>query len=184
MPIKTFTTGEVLTAADTNTYLTNAGSQYVAAGTFTNVASVDVTGFSSTFDFYQLFLLIKKHTAGVCDVTAQVVAGATVRNAGYYGAVRYAAFDATTGFAANRNNGANIYVTSTAQANPSVINASVHGIDDQEFVFNMQAYDSANSRAIYGSYTNYTAPNSFTLIRFTGTANITGYWNLTGIRKP
>ena len=33
MAIKTFTTGEVLTAADTNTYLANSGLVYVASGT-------------------------------------------------------------------------------------------------------------------------------------------------------
>jgi len=41
MAIKTFTTGEVLTAADTNTYLTNSGFQYVSSGSFTNAASFD-----------------------------------------------------------------------------------------------------------------------------------------------
>ncbi len=183
MAIKTFTTGEVLTAADTNTYLTNSGFQYVSSGSFTNAASFDVTGFSSTFDFYQLTFAAKKHTAGVCDITAVIVSGTTPRTTQYYGATRFAAFDATVGFAANRSNGANFYATSTTATNVSVANAMIHGIDDLEFVINLQSYDTANSRALYGSYSNYAATSSFTLIRFTGTANITGYWNLTGVRK-
>lgn len=183
MAIKTFTTGEVLTASDTNNFLANSGFQYINNGTFSNAASVDVTGFSSLFDFYQLTFAVRKHTAGVCDVTAQLFSGATVRNTQYYGASRFAAFDATVGFAANRSNGTNFYVLSTGNANTSMMDAMVHGVDDGEFVINLQGYDTANSRAIYGSYSNYAASSSFTLIRFTGTANITGYWNVAGMRK-
>jgi hypothetical protein len=56
MAIKTFTTGEVLTAADTNTYLANSGlvlvkSQTVGAG----VGSVTVSSaFNSTYDNYHV----------------------------------------------------------------------------------------------------------------------------------
>jgi hypothetical protein len=54
MAIKTFTTGEVLTAADTNTYLANSGLVYIKSQTIgSSVGSVTVTGaFSSTFDNY------------------------------------------------------------------------------------------------------------------------------------
>jgi hypothetical protein len=54
MAIKTFTTGEVLTAADTNTYLANSGLVYVTSATIgTAVSSVTVSSvFSSTFDSY------------------------------------------------------------------------------------------------------------------------------------
>lgn len=54
MAIKTFTTGEVLTASDTNTYLTNAGLVYITSTTVGSaVASVTVSNcFSSTYDNY------------------------------------------------------------------------------------------------------------------------------------
>ena len=54
MAIKTFTTGEVLTAADTNTYLANSGLVYITQATLTGSA-VSIQGcFSATFDSYLL----------------------------------------------------------------------------------------------------------------------------------
>jgi hypothetical protein len=58
MAIKTFTTGEVLTASDTNTYLANSGLVYVTSVTVpTSPASntVSVSGcFTSTYDNYKI----------------------------------------------------------------------------------------------------------------------------------
>ena len=48
MAIKTFTTGEVLTAADTNTYLANSGLVYVTGAAFTAQSSVPVSGVFTT----------------------------------------------------------------------------------------------------------------------------------------
>jgi hypothetical protein len=60
MAIKTFTTGEVLTAADTNTYLANSGLVYIAGATFSGITSgapLDVNSvFSSTYTNYLLLL--------------------------------------------------------------------------------------------------------------------------------
>ena len=58
MAVKTFTTGEVLTAADTNTYLANAGLVYITSVTIgSNVATVTVSNcFSSTYDHYRIIL--------------------------------------------------------------------------------------------------------------------------------
>jgi hypothetical protein len=58
MAIKTFTTGEVLTAADTNTYLANSGLVYVTKATVgTGVSSVTVTNaFNSTYDNYKIVM--------------------------------------------------------------------------------------------------------------------------------
>ena len=56
MAIKTFTTGEVLTAADTNTYLANSGLVFVKSQTVgSSVGSVTITNvFSSTYDNYKV----------------------------------------------------------------------------------------------------------------------------------
>jgi len=58
MAIKTFTTGEVLTAADTNTYLANSGLVYIKSQTIGSaVATVNVTSaFSSTYDNYKIVI--------------------------------------------------------------------------------------------------------------------------------
>jgi hypothetical protein len=58
MAIKTFTTGEVLTAADTNTYLANSGLVFVSSTTVGSaVSSVTVSdAFSATYDNYLIVL--------------------------------------------------------------------------------------------------------------------------------
>ena len=65
MAVKTFTS-EVLTSADTNTYLANSGLVYVTSVTVgTGVASVTVSScFSSTYDAYRIVF-----TAGVASTT-------------------------------------------------------------------------------------------------------------------
>jgi len=58
MAVKTFTTGEVLTAADTNTYLNNGGLVYVKSQTIGSaVSSVTVSdAFSATYDNYRIVI--------------------------------------------------------------------------------------------------------------------------------
>jgi hypothetical protein len=52
MAIKTFTTGEILTASDTNTYLNNGGLVYIGAYT-ASAATLFIDGcFTSTYDNY------------------------------------------------------------------------------------------------------------------------------------
>lgn len=57
MAVKTFTTGEVLTAADTNTYLNNGGLVYIASNTATSGTTLQIDScFSSSFDAYRIIL--------------------------------------------------------------------------------------------------------------------------------
>lgn len=65
MAVKTFTTGEVLTAADTNTYLNNGGLVYISGTTIgTTVSSVVVSNcFSSTYDNYRIVIDINSQSA-------------------------------------------------------------------------------------------------------------------------
>lgn len=68
MAIKTFTTGEVLTASDTNTYLANSGLVYVTSQTFTGSSSPTVISFNncftSSFTNYRIVLNLNGGTAG------------------------------------------------------------------------------------------------------------------------
>jgi hypothetical protein len=89
MAIKTFTTGEVLTAADTNTYLANSGLVFVKQVTVgSSATSIPVTSaFSSTYDNYKIII-----AGGVGSTTEnmRVILGATVTGyafGGYF--VRY-----------------------------------------------------------------------------------------------
>jgi len=84
MAIKTFTTGEVLTASDTNTYLANSGLVFVKSQTIgTAVSSVTVTSaFSTDYDNY--LITVAGGTAST-STFAKLTLGATTAN--YYYAV-------------------------------------------------------------------------------------------------
>jgi hypothetical protein len=57
MAVKTFTTGEVLTASDTNTYLNNGGLVYIAQATATSGSTLAVDNcFTSTYDNYRIVI--------------------------------------------------------------------------------------------------------------------------------
>ena len=101
MSVKTFTT-EVLTSADTNTYLTNSGLVYVTSATIgTTVSSVTVSNaFSATYDNYVIMI-----SGGVAstDLNLQLKLGSTAT--GYYYGGMYAKYDGTaSAFAAVANN--------------------------------------------------------------------------------
>lgn len=84
MAIKTFTSGEVLTAADTNTYLANSGLVYITSGTVTTGGNLSITGcFSSTYDSYRVVVSnFALSTAG--DLEVRLSVGGSVTSAGYY----------------------------------------------------------------------------------------------------
>lgn len=64
MAVKTFTTGEVLTASDTNTYLANSGSVYITTASFSGASSVSVDNcWTSTFTNYQVVVNITSATS-------------------------------------------------------------------------------------------------------------------------
>lgn len=95
MAIKTFTTGEVLTASDTNTYLANAGLVYVTEATFTSTPTVTVSNcFTSTYANYRI-LVYAEGTSNTNALTMTFISGGTERTAGYYGQVM--SYDPTAG---------------------------------------------------------------------------------------
>jgi hypothetical protein len=56
MAIKTFTTGEVLTASDTNTYLANSGLVYVNSTTLSGASTNLASCFNATYDNYRVVI--------------------------------------------------------------------------------------------------------------------------------
>jgi hypothetical protein len=113
MAIKTFTSGEVLTAADTNTYLANAGLVFVKSQTVGNaVASVTVTdAFSATYDYYKI---IYTDGVGSAENGISMTLGATVTGY-YYGIVigRYDNVGSLSGGGANAAAWASVGFTDT-----------------------------------------------------------------------
>jgi hypothetical protein len=78
MAIKTFTTGEVLTAADTNTYLANSGLVYISTTTFSGGSTVQFnTCFSNTYTNYRALI---SYTGGSANaVYLRWLIGSTVQ---------------------------------------------------------------------------------------------------------
>jgi hypothetical protein len=120
MAIKTFTTGEVLTASDTNTYLANSGLVYIKQQTIgSGVSSVTVSdAFSASFDNY----IITCHGgASTAQGPLGLQLGATTT--GYYGNMIYGTHGSTAVLAVSDNNAARF--THIGSANGDFISLNV-----------------------------------------------------------
>jgi hypothetical protein len=119
MAIKTFTTGEVLTAADTNTYLANSGLVFVKSQTIgTGVSSVAVTSaFSSTYDNYRI--VVSGGVGSALQAIAMIMTGST---ASYYQILAYWTYALAAPSALSVNNGANwTYIGESGDSNTIAI---------------------------------------------------------------
>lgn len=85
MAVKTFSTGEVLTAADTNTYLNNGGWVYISQTDLGGNTAVNIDGcFTATYDNYQVvinsfrgasagYLIVQTRASAVTDTGTNYV---------------------------------------------------------------------------------------------------------------
>jgi hypothetical protein len=179
----TATAGTNTTQLATTAFANTAGGTIrVGGGSFTNVASFDVTGFSSSYDFYQLIMLIGGASA-VVGLTAQLFEGGTVRNATYYGQQFLAVYTGTTGVFNTRSAGTTFAFPDCAVSPKTLINATISGIGNGQFNMSHTAMDNANVGSWFGGYSNYAATNSFDRIRITGNGNISGAYQLLGVKK-
>ena len=120
MAIKTFTSGEVLTAADTNTYLANAGLVYVAGGSLSLTTSrLNVLGvFSSTFRNYRVtFNIVARSTANRFDM--HYLVGSTLVAANYYQGGIGSDFSANTVIYFQRSNNDSSFIMDNNSASAS-----------------------------------------------------------------
>lgn len=85
MAIKTFSSGEVLTAADTNTYLNNGGLVYVTTATASNTAAaLNITScFSATYDNYRIEIT-NIRSSSAANISWQLLNGSTPVTTGTY----------------------------------------------------------------------------------------------------
>ena len=93
MAIQTFTAGQILTAADTNTYLNNGGLVYITQATIGSaVASAAVAGcFSSTYENYKIIV-----NGGVGSTVQAIGLSLTGSATGYYGSTIVAAYNSAS----------------------------------------------------------------------------------------
>jgi hypothetical protein len=78
MAIQTFTSGQILTAADTNEYLANSGLVYVNSKTFSGSGTVSCTSFfNSTYDHYKIVMSCTSASASAQIVETRLMVGAS-----------------------------------------------------------------------------------------------------------
>lgn len=168
MAIKTFTTGEVLTASDTNTYLANSGLVYVKSQTVgTGVSSVSVTSaFLTDYDAYQIV-----YSGGMmsADTALGLQLGSTT--SGYYGSYVYGSYSASTVAAASDNNGAKF--TYCGGGDPYTGASCIFTLNNpfltkQTYIHAPVAYQT-NVGTYVGRLANTTSYTAFTISPFSGT---------------
>ena len=174
MAIKTFTTGEVLTASDTNTYLANSGLVFVKEQTIgALVSSVTVTSaFSATYDAYQIVVAGGASNGGNGVAVLQIVAAAT----GYYLGGNYSTF---AGVAST------IFGSNVTGWNLSAYNTNHVGFNifvNQPFLTKNTSYSTNyygpsttdGAGTIQGFLNNTTSYTDFTLIFGSGAFRVSG----------
>jgi len=184
MAIKTFTTGEVLTSADTNTYLANSGLVYIGAYTAT-AATLFIDGcFTSTYSNYFItFQSTSVTTTG--SFQFKLRASGTANSANYYygGLQYYTTIGATT--QQGSNDAAMIFSAASGSAMtystiqvsmPAVAQPTSIIIDSSSYFSN---YAGASIRGYHGLSTAY---DGFELTMNTG-ATIAGTLRIYGIRQ-
>ena len=182
MAIKTFTTGEVLTAADTNTYLANSGLVYITQATLTSTAINIVGCFSATYDSYK-FVFTNARLGAAAQIQFQMLNGSTpVTTAtynytrwGYNGAVvntstAGATFGSFGFYDSNTSNGSAEVFSPFLAKTTGAISANVYGGNSN------LAYPETN----YTQNTNGTSYDGIRLIAggstfFEGTVRVYGY---------
>ena len=167
MAIKTFTTGEVLTASDTNTYLANSGLVFVKSQTVgTAVSSVTVSSaFSSTYDNYKIIWSGGTQSA---STAIKLQLGSTVTD--YYGFLVYGTFTGITVSGANDNASTSFTYAGGGDTARSYAECELY---TPFATFPTQIKSSVRYGNTYGNYigsqTTNASHTAFTLIPFTGT---------------
>jgi len=85
MAVKTFAVGELVTASDANTYLANAGLDYIGVSTASAATTLTISGFSSTWENYRIVASNVTATSGA--LVAYVALNGTASGTTYYSAV-------------------------------------------------------------------------------------------------
>ncbi len=185
MAIKTFTTGEVLTASDTNTYLANSGLVFVASTTFSASTGVEMSNcFSSTYDNYEVHTTY--YGSASTNTSFQLMTGtntkdnsATYNRVGWYWTTAFTNFNAaaqTTWFNANHGSTASSYSNSQM----TIYRPNVSGVKTES---RLRSYAGDSDLTVnIDQYT--TATTAYTgLYLFPQSNNITGTITIFGYRK-
>lgn len=171
MAIKTFTSGEVLTASDTNTFLANSGLVYIKSQTVGNaVSSVQVTGaFSADYDNYKIVY----NNGSSSNTTVIGLTFGSNTTANYYFSFIYATFGVNSALADTGNNtGRFTYAGQLHSTGASGANIEVMQPFLSKFTYISNPCYAGNgtySGTQMGTLADTTSYTSFTLTANTGT---------------
>lgn len=185
MAIKTFTTGEVLTAADTNTYLANSGLVYITSGSFSGTTNIDGI-FTSTYDNYRIVATgLGGTVGGLSNFNFRNTSNATDSSNVYYTAARR--FDSGTNY--DFSQGALTYATTAINVATGAISGFVMDIFSPRlstFTFiNLAGMGAISAISTVQSNSYFGATTAFAGIQFTqssGSLNA-GTYTVFGYRK-
>jgi hypothetical protein len=160
MAIKTFTTGELLSSSDTNTYLANSGLVYVTSATIgSGVATVAVaSAFSSTYDNYKIIV-----NGGIGNASQAISMYLTGSTASYYQYLAYWSYAAGSPTSAGVNNAASWGFIGESSANSNVINIDIINPNLAKYTYFNGAYIGTVAGTIAGYHGVATAYTGFTL---------------------
>ena len=185
MAVKTFTS-EVLTSADTNTYLANAGLVYVASTTFSASSGVEMSScFSSTYDNYEVHTTL--YGSGSTNSSFQLMTGTNTKDTsavyervGWYWTTAFTNFNGTGSTSwFNANHGTTAAQYSNSQT--TIFRPNVSGVRTES---RGQSYAGDSGLITYTSQFVTTTTAYTGLYLFPASGNITGTITIFGYRKP
>lgn len=187
MAIKTFTSGEVLTASDTNTYLNNGGLVYITQATMSTGSTSINNCFSSTYRNYRLVVNITGVSAASAGLYFRFRAsGADNTTTNYKIAQSYVNTVAGTGtLVDNAGNAGTISFIASASpdnyvtmdiCNPNTVNRTIGSISTF-------GYDSVNWRNGMGGFEFDTGAVFDGITFFTNTGTMNGTIHVYGYRN-
>jgi hypothetical protein len=186
MAIKTFTTGEVLTAADTNTYLANSGLDYVGSVTATSTTIALDSVFTTTYDNYRVVITTTNASVTGTTIFRFRAGGSAISTTDYYYGGSVYTYNAAPSHWASTENHFPIIISSGAVQCTSVIDLS---FPRSALRKNFLAQSTHNFSSYIGSTThgllNLTA-STYDGLQITQDAGgtLTGTIKVYGYRKP
>lgn len=189
MAVKTFTTGEVLTASDTNTYLANAGWNYITQTSMGTTTSVDNV-FSSTYSHYRIIMSANSTTASAFTFRLRV-AGADNTGTNYRWLYVSQDVNATTTTSPSSISGWNqteFYISNSGNGGSDTAIAWIDVFNPNAAVKTTYAFQTIfewSGPSVYNRQGggNYNGTNQFTGFSILGTATVTGTVTVYGWRK-
>jgi len=166
MAIKTFTTGEVLTASDTNTYLANAGLDYIAAGTASAQNRLNIAScFSATYAAYRVVVTNLTHSTANNLIMRFSASGTDTAGTNYYTQRSEVTGSAVSG----------VSITASSAIFPTYANSSAGSFVSLSFdVINPFA---ATPTTVTGGASRIDASTGLYMVTFSGLLNDTTSYN-------